>query len=99
MFDIEKERLRKEAGEDRFLKMMAAQTIELMDERRSAGTVGREGKTLKDLKKIFDAFAKEHKSGGQAVIMPDEAAEMICDYFELGRKKAPAGRVNVLDML
>ena len=74
MFAKEKEILRKEAGEDRFLKMMASQTIELMDERRSAGTVGQEGKTLKDLKKIFDQFAKEHKSGGQSVIMPDEAA-------------------------
>ena len=44
MFEIEKDLLRKEAGEDRFLQMMANQTIELMDERRSAGTIGQEGK-------------------------------------------------------
>ena len=99
MFEIEKDALRKEAGGDRFLQMMANQTIELMDERRSAGTIGQEGKSLKDLKKIFDKFAGEHKKGNQAVILPDEAEEMICDYFELGRKKAPTGRVNVLDML
>lgn len=99
MFDQQKNDLMREAGEDRFLRMMANQTIELMEERHSAGTVGQEGKTLKDLKKIFDKFAAEHKQGRQAVIMPDEAAEMICDYFELGRKNEQTGRVNVLDLL
>lgn len=99
MFDQQKNDLMREAGGDRFLQMMANQTIKLMDERRSAGTIGQEGKSLKDLKKIFDKFAEEHKQGKQAVIMPDEAAEMICDYFELGRKNEQTGRVNVLGLL
>lgn len=98
MFEMEKEKLSREAGEDRFLQMMARQAIELIDERGSAGSIGEEGKTLKDLKKIFDKFAQEHKNGRESVIMPDEAAEMICDYFEIHEKKA-SGRINVLDLI
>ena len=33
MFNLEKEKLNREAGEDRFLRMMANQTIELMEEK------------------------------------------------------------------
>ena len=101
MFEKEKAILQEEAGSDRFLQMLARQTGELMDERRSAGTVGKEGRTLKDLKKIFDKFAEEHKTGKQSVITPNEAAEMICDYFELstaaGRKTVD--RIDIMDML
>lgn len=96
MFDREKEKLNGEAGEDRFLKMMANQTIDLMQERGSAGLVME--KPLSDLKKIFDIFAGEHKSGNQAVIMPDEAAEMICDYYEIHEGKN-IGHLNVMDLL
>ena len=96
-------KLKKEAGDDRFLKMMASQTTELMKERGTAGTVLKDGKSLKDLKKIFDKFAEEHKTGKQSVITPDEAAEMICDYYELGIGGAPAGgqadAVDILDMI
>lgn len=91
-------KLTAEAGEDRFLQMMARQAIELMEERGTAGVVMEEGKSLADLKKMFDKFAKEHKKGNQSVIMPDEAAEMICDYFEIHEKKVP-GRINVLDLI
>ena len=59
MFNLEKEKLNREAGEDRFLRMMASQTIELMEEKGSAGLVMEEGKTLAELKKIFDKFAGE----------------------------------------
>lgn len=98
MFDQEKEKLRTEAGEDRFLRMMASQIIELMEERGSAGLVMEEGKTLADLRKIFDKFAGEHKDGKQAVIMPDEAAEMICDYFEITEKRS-SGHLDIMDLL
>ena len=98
MFNAEKEKLNREAGEDRFLRMMANQTIDLMEGKGSAGLVMEEEKTLAGLKKIFDKFAQEHKKGNQSVIMPDEAAEMICDYFEIHEKKA-SGRINVLDLI
>lgn len=98
MFDLEKEKLNKEAGEDRFLQMMARQTIELMEDRGSAGLVMEEDKTLAGLKKIFDKFAGEHKEGKQAVIMPDEAAEMIIDYYEIHEKKA-SGHLDIMDLL
>ncbi len=101
MFEIEKRKLQEEAGEDRFLRMMAAQTIELMEERGSAGLVMEAGKTLADLKKIFDKFAGEHKNGRQAVIMPDEAAEMICDYYEISEtsRKKSSGHLDIMDLL
>ena len=98
MFDLEKEKLNREAGEDRFLQMMARQTIEIMEERGSAGHVMEEDRTLADLKKIFDKFASEHKQGKQAVIMPDEAAEMIIDYYEIHGRKA-SGHLDIMDLL
>lgn len=88
MFELEKKKLKEEAGGDRFLRMMANQTIELMEERNNAGCIMEEDRTLNKLKEIFDKFAKEHKQGSQSVIMPDEAAEMICDYFEITERKA-----------
>ena len=99
MFIEEKEKLNREAGEDRFLRMMASQTIELMEERGSAGLVMEEKKTLADLKKIFDKFAGEHKQGNQSVIMPDEAAEMICDYYEITEAKKQSGHLDIMDLL
>ena len=101
MFDIERRKLEEEAGEDRFLRMMAAQTIELMEERGSAGLVMEEGKTLTDLRKIFDKFARENRKGNQSVIMPDEAAEMICDYYEISEtsKKKISGHLDIMDLL
>lgn len=101
MFDIERRKLEEEAGEDRFLRMMAAQTIDLMEERGSAGLVMEEGKTLTDLRKIFDKFAGENRKGNQSVIMPDEAAEMICDYYEISEtsKKKTSGHLDIMDLL
>ena len=99
MFDAEKEKLNREAGEDRFLQMMARQTIEIMEEKGSAGLVMEEDRTLADLKKIFDKFAGEHKNGKQAVIMPDEAAEMICDYYEIHEMKKSSGHLDIMDLL
>lgn len=99
MFELEKEKLRKEAGKDRFLQMMAAQTIDVMKERSSAGLVMEEGKTLADLKKIFDKFAGENRKGNQSVIMPDEAAEMICDYYEINTQKKSSGHLDIMDLL
>lgn len=97
MFDLEKEKLNTEAGEDRFLRMMAAQTIALVEKRNNAGCIMEEGKSLADLKKIFDKFASEHRSRNQSVIVPAEAAEMICDYFEITEKKAE--HIDVFDLL
>lgn len=99
MFNAEKEKLNREAGEDRFLRMMASQTIELMEEKGSAGLVMEEGKTLAELKKIFDKFAGENRKGNQSVIMPDEAAEMICDYYEINTQKKSSGHLDIMDLL
>ena len=100
MFDIERRKLEEEAGGDRFLCMMARQTIELMEEQGSAGLVLEDGKTLAGLKKIFDKFAGENRKGNQAVIMPDEAAEMICDYYEIrNQERKASGHLDIMDLL
>lgn len=42
--------------------------------------------SLKKLKEKFDAFAASHKTGGQSIIMPDEADQLIREFYGL-----PAG--------
>ncbi len=98
MFQEDAEKiLLKEAGDDRFLKMMAEQTIEIMRETKNTGEVGEEGRSLKGLKEIFDKFASENKQGNSAVILPNEAAEMIKDYFNICNQSVPAN-IDVLSL-
>lgn len=101
MIEEAKRKLHDEAKDSRRLKMMAMQTCELIDKTGDIGMVLASDKSLKGLEKIFDDFASKHKEGNKAVILPDEAEEMICEYFgihDVGQP-APGKVIDIMDLL
>lgn len=102
MIEEAKKKLHEEAGTSRRLKMMAMQTCDLIDKTGDVGMVLASDKSLKGLEKIFGDFAQKHREGGsRAVIFPDEAEKMICEYFgihDVGQP-APGKVIDIMDLL
>ena len=86
----------------RFTDMMASQISELVKTEADADCILQQDKTISGCKKEFDKFAKEHKQGGQSIISPVEAEELIIKYFGLDkhpRELEPQPTSDVIDIM
>lgn len=100
MIDKAIAKLTTEAGQDPFLQMMAKQIGDIMKQYHSAGSVLDENKKLTELKVRFDECAKKNKKGNTSFVTPEEAEEMICEYYNLSAgAKRDGDRIDILDLL
>ena len=98
MFEVERKKLMEAAGDNRVMRMMASQTMDIVERTKCTGRIMAEDKNLAELEKLFKKYADGQKQGNSSCITPDEAEKLICDYFEITIDK-PSGKLNVLDLL
>lgn len=98
MFDAERNKLMEAAGDNRVMRMMASQTMDIVERTKCTGHIMNEDKSLVELEKIFKKYADGQKQGNSSCITPDEAEKLICEYFGISAGK-PSGKLNVLELI
>ncbi|WP_419024322.1 hypothetical protein [Emergencia sp.] len=96
---IDKLRSEAETIDTRFTTMMARQISELIKTDTDAECILQQGKMIAGCKKEFDNFAGKHKQGGQAIISPEEAEELIVKYFGLDKPSRDSKDDHVSDVI
>ncbi|MCI7300993.1 MAG: hypothetical protein SOR93_14140, partial [Clostridiales Family XIII bacterium] len=92
MIDKAIEKIRREIEEEteEATKMLGQQTIDIIEATGDYGQVLQADKSLEGCQKAMDDYASKHRGKGRTVIGPQQAEEIIKNYYGIQKGLTPA---------